>query len=45
MLMSKRSAEVVTADDGVTALKAMDGCDYDFDLVFMDNTMPNMVSE
>ena len=46
MLLRKRGSEVVTADDGVLALKAVEekGDINYFDLIFMDNTMPNMVS-
>ena len=45
MLLRKRSSVVSTAEDGVQALKEIDRSEHlnYFDLVFMDNTMPNMV--
>ena len=45
MLLRKRSSVVATAEDGVQALKEIDRSEHlnYFDLVFMDNTMPNMV--
>ena len=45
MLLRKRCSNVVTAEDGVKALQAVknsDDLNY-FDIIFMDNTMPNMV--
>lgn len=44
MLLNKRGFSVYMAEDGVDCLRVLNESPPDsFDLVFMDNTMPNLV--
>jgi CheY-like chemotaxis protein len=44
MLLKKRGIDPSMAVDGVEALKIVLADVYRYDLIFMDNTMPHMVS-
>ena len=43
MLLSKRGLECDVAIDGVNALKVVEENPNKYDIIFMDNIMPNMV--
>jgi CheY-like chemotaxis protein len=46
MLLTKRGFSVMMAEDGLQAVVTVErfGTHF-FDLIFLDNTMPNMVSQ
>lgn len=45
MLLTKRGFNVDTAEDGVECVNLADKNGiHNYDLIFLDNTMPNMVS-